>query len=129
MNQVYPVFVMQFPRTMPIAGSDEVMAYFSPERTYLRSRWQDIRVTEYPTKSLVGLIVPTIFSVETFWESGFSIDFPSGTRFAYAGDIVNALIKSKNYKTAFEFDVEFDELGMFAFKPENYEPVLNTKPA
>jgi len=88
-------------RTIAIQNSDEVMAMLGTPGAYYRGRWEDVKITgvskdkEVPLevrKSLVGLIIPTIFTKEKIEEqTGLKFPVPDQSRLAYTADVISVL--------------------------------------
>jgi len=98
-------------RTITIPGSDEVMATLGSPGTYYRGKWQDVRITKVGEdedtpldvrKSLVGLIVPTIFSKEQIEAQTKAKKFPApaGSRLAYAPNVIEVLRSAGKHEEA-----------------------------
>jgi hypothetical protein len=120
--------------TIPIQGSDEVMAMLSSRCVFYRGKWQKIRVTRPGTDentpieirdSLVGLVIPTIFTKESLEEQIHNtLSIPAGSRLAYAVDVINALHSAEKYKAMERLrSLCPSSLDMYVFEKETYELV------
>lgn len=118
--------------TMRIMNSDEVMAPAGELGTFLRGKWENIRVTgvspdeQTPLcvrKSLVGLVVPTIFTKEKFEsQGGRGLPIPPGSRLAYAPDVIEVLIAAGKREEAEQLRMVVpNPLDMYVFENGIYE--------
>ncbi len=121
-------------RTVMIPGSDEVMAIFGDFKTFYRGRWQNVRVIKIGEaedtplnvrKSLVGLIIPTIFSKEEIEaQTGAEFPIPKGSRLAYPLDVIKVLKSSSKHEAAKQLrGIVPDPLDMYVIEKEIYELV------
>lgn len=121
-------------RTVRIPGSDEVMAMFGGFETFYKGKWQNVKVTEIGEaedtpldvrKSLVGLIIPTIFSKEEIEvQTGAKFPIPKGSRLAYSPDVIDVLKSSGNHKEAKQLgEIVPDPFDMYVIEEEIYELV------
>lgn len=123
-------------RTVMLHGSTngEVLAMFGEPGHFYRGKWVNVRVTgiskdeDTPLevrKSLVGLIIPTIFTKERIEEqTGAKFPIPEGSRLAYA-DNVRGILKAKGKKEEAEQLRKIcpDSLDMYVLEKEIYELV------
>jgi len=122
-------------RTIIIHGSDkEVMAMFGQSGHYYRGRWQNVKITgiddneEIPLdvrKSLVGLVIPTIFTKEQIEsETGKTFPITERSRLAYSQDVISALKKTGKLKEANQLiQLLPEQLDMYYLKEEIYKLV------
>lgn len=121
-------------RTITIHGSDEVMAMFVQSGTFYRGKWENIRVTHVGTdentplevrRSLVGLVIPTIFTKEQIEKQiGAEISIPSESRLAYALDVIGALKSAGKNEAAKQLEgVAPTPLDMYVIEKEIYSLV------
>lgn len=87
--------------------SDEDSFQFGKPGTFRSGKREDVRVTgvgvsEYIPleirRSLVGLVVPTVFTKERLVEQGEYLDIPDGSRLSYSLDVVRALEEAGKYE-------------------------------
>ncbi len=99
--------------TITIHGSEEVMAALSDLGTFYRGKWQDVQIKDVSKdedtplnvrKSLVGLIVPTIFGKEQLESQGVNLQIPENSRLAYVPDVVDVLKSAEKYDAASELE-------------------------
>jgi len=118
-------------RTIAIGRSDEVMAMFGRPGEFYKGKWQDIRVTEVSAdedvplevrRSLVGLIVPTIFEKEKIEkQTGVNFSIPKGSRLAYSPDVVDVLRSAGKHGAAEQLEaVVPSPLDMYVFEEGIY---------
>ncbi len=121
-------------RTVRIMGSQDVMAQFGSPETFYRGRWQNVKVTEIGPdedtplevrRSLVGLVVPTIFTKESIEEqTGVEFPIPAGSRLAYTPDVVEALNRAGKVNEAVQLStISPLPLDMYALEGGIYVPV------
>lgn len=121
-------------RTVRIHGSDEVMAMFGDFETFYRGKWQNVRVIKIGEakdtpldvrKSLVGLIIPTIFSKEEIEaQTGAQFPIPKGSRLAYSPDVIEILKSSGKHEEAKQLgEIVPDPFDMYVIEEGIYELV------
>ena len=121
-------------RTVIIHGSDEVLAMYGTPGHFYRGKWQKICVTGVsPDKdtplelrrSLVGLVIPTIFTKERIEEqTGTSFPIPDGSRLSYSSDVIDALRSLGRNSEARQLESACPSpLDMYVFEKEIYELV------
>ena len=121
-------------RTIPIRGSEDVMAMFGTPGTFYRGKWQDIKVTKISEdedtplsirKSLVELVIPTIFSKEQIEkQTGAKFPISTGSRLAYSSDVIEILKSNKKYEEAKQLEsISPDSLDMYVIEKEIYSLV------
>ncbi len=121
-------------RTVTIHGSDEVMAMYGIPGTFYRGKWENVRVTQVGTdedtplevrESLVGLVIPTIFTKERIEEqTGATFPIPKESRLAYSPDIIEALKSAEKHEVAKQLEnVAPNPLDMYVIEKEIYELV------
>ena len=121
-------------RTTAIQGSDEVLARWGHSGHFYRGKWEDVKVTEISTdeetplevrKSLVGLIVPTIFTKEQIEaQTSASLPIPEESRLAYAPDVIEVLSLNGKHEEADQLKkIIPNPLDMYVFERETYELV------
>ena len=119
-------------RTVRIHGSNEVMAGFGVPGTFYRGKWQNVKITKVGAdedtplevrKSLVGLVVPTIFTKERIEEqTGAKFPIPKDSRLAYALDVIEALKSAGRDEAAKQLQmVSPNQLDMYVIEPDIYE--------
>jgi len=117
-----------------IIGSDEVMAMFGVLGTFYRGKWQKVKVTEVGTdentplevrKSLVGLVVPTIFTKEGIeQQTGATFPIPKGSRLAYSSDVIETLKSAGRDQAAKQLkSIVPHPLDMYVFERGIYEVI------
>jgi hypothetical protein len=120
----------------PKDQEQEVMAPFG-DYGYYKGKWENIKVkrigldTRTPLeirKSLVGLVVRTIFTRESIEkQTGQEFLIPPGCRLAYPSDVVKALQDAGKYDAAEKLrrlTTESDKYSyMYVFEKEIYEVV------
>jgi hypothetical protein len=121
-------------RTIAIQNSDEVMAMYGIPGTFYRGKWERIKVTQIGEdedtplkvrKSLVGLIIPTIFTKESIeGQTGITFPIPNESRLAYSPDVIEALRLAQRHEAAEQLArVAPSPLDMYVFEREIYELV------
>ena len=121
-------------RTVTIHGSDEVMAILGTPGTFYRGKWQNVKVTGVGPdentplevrKSLVGLVIPTIFTKERIEEqTGATFPIPKESRLAYSPDVIDALKSAGKPEAAEQLEiVAGNPLDMYVLEREIYELV------
>ncbi len=121
-------------RTVVIHGSDEVMAMFGAPGTFYRGKWENVKVIQIGTdkdtplevrKSLVGLVIPTIFTKERIEEQAkATFPIPKESRLAYSQDVIGTLKSAGRHEAAKQLeDVTFNPLDMYVLEREIYEYV------
>ncbi len=121
-------------RTVIIHGSDEVMAIFGVSGTFYRGKWEKVKVTqigedeETPLevrKSLVGLVIPTIFTKERIEEqTGASFPISKESRLAYSPDVISTLQSAGRNEAAKQLrDIAPNPLDMYVLEGGIYELV------
>lgn len=121
-------------RTITIHGSDEVMAMFGQPGTFYRGKWQNVRITktgldeETPIEvrnSLVGMIIPTIFSKEQIEkQTGATFPIPKESMLAYCLDVIEILKSAGKTNEAEQLrKVAPSPLDMYIIEKEIYEAV------
>jgi hypothetical protein len=119
-------------RTIYLHGSNEVMAMFGESGIFYRGRWQDIIVTGIGSddniplslrKSLVGLVIPTIFSKESIEEqTGTIFPIPKESRLAYSSDVARILNNDGKIDAARILEESAKHpLDMYIFERDIYE--------
>ena len=124
---------MKLERTTPIPESDEVMAMCGDPMVSYRGKWQNIKITkvsddeELPLdvrESLVGLIIPTIFTKEQLESKGVKLSISDDSRLAYVDDVVNVLENAGKNKDAEQLEKRYpDFLDMYVAEGGIYELV------
>lgn len=120
--------------TPMIHGSDKVMAPFGEVGIFYRGKWENVKVTQVGPdkdtplevrKSLVGLVIPTIFTkedIEKQTKSTFPI--PKDSRLAYASDVIEILKSSGKNEAANQLKkITPDFLDMYILEKDIYELV------
>ena len=120
-------------RTIIIHGSDEVMAMLGSSGALYRGKWRDIKVTKVGEdkdtpldvrKSLVGLIIPTIFDKQQLESQGVSLEIPDNSRLAYSTDVIKALKSAGKHEEANQLEgITPSHLDMYVFEEGIYELV------
>ena len=121
-------------RTVMIVGSDEVMAMFGESGTFYRGKWQNVKVTRVGRdedtplevrKSLVGLVIPTIFTKEAIEkQTGATFPIPKRSRLAYSPDVIEALRSAGKDEAARQLKgVAPNSLDMYVLETGIYELV------
>jgi len=121
-------------RTIAIQNSDEVMAMYGTSGTFYRGKWERIKVTQIGEdedtpltvrKSLVGLIIPTIFIKEGIEaQTGITFPIPQESRLAYSPDVIEALRSAGRHEAVEQLErVAPNPLDMYVFEREIYELV------
>src|SRR3989344_3803377 len=121
-------------RTVIIHGSDEVLAMFGSKETFYKGKWERVKVTQIGPdentpleirKSLVGLVIPTIFTKESIEEqTGASFSIPEGSRLAYPIDVIEALNSAGKEEVARQFkELVPGQLDMYVLEKGIYELV------
>ncbi|MBU3913197.1 MAG: hypothetical protein KKE50_03835 [Nanoarchaeota archaeon] len=121
-------------RTVIIHGSDEVMAMYGIPGTFYRGKWERVKVTQISTdedtplevrKSLVGLVIPTIFTKERIEEqTGATFPIPKESRLAYSPDVIEALKSAGRDEAAEQLrGVAPNPLDMYVLEKGIYELV------
>ena len=119
-------------RTIAIQNSEEVMAMFGESGTFYRGKWEKVKVTKVGIdedtplevrKSLVGLVIPTIFTKERIEEqTGVTFPIPDESRLAYSLDVISTLNSAGKYKAAKQLkNISPNALDMYVFEKEIYE--------
>ncbi len=119
-------------KTIAIQDSDEVMAGFGSSGNFYRGKWQNVKVTQIGTdentsleirKSLVGLVIPTIFIKERIEEQiGATLPIPKESRLAYSSDVIGALKFAGKYEAAKQLEEKCSNpFDMYVFEKEIYE--------
>ena len=118
-------------RTIDIHNSDEVFAPLGDSGTFFRGKWQKIKITEIVKdedvpfevrKSLVGLIVPTIFEKQQLDSQGVDLHLPDNSRLSYCTDVVEVLKSAKKYEEADILEaISIYPLDMYVFENGTYE--------
>ncbi len=121
--------------TVKIQGTEEVLAMVENPGTFYRGKWEKIRVTQVskdedtPLKvreSLVGLVIPTIFTKERF-EEQTGVRHPNltnGARLTYVPKVIEALESAGKNEAARQLRKKCpDPLDMYIFEREIYEPI------
>lgn len=114
-----------------IDGSDEVKATLGSWGTSYRGRWQNVRVIKVGKdentplevrKSLVGLIIPTIFDGQQINLQGIDIGIPDNSRLAYASSVIDALRSAGRHEEADQLkEMAPNPLHMYVFEDGTYE--------
>jgi hypothetical protein len=122
-------------RTIPIGLN--ILAKLGNDK-YFTGRWQDVKITKvsekrkkkrkdlplFIRKSLVGLIIPTVFSQEQLELQNADITIPDNSRLAYISDIIEALRTAKKYKKAQQLEkIAPEDLHMYVIEEEIYSLV------
>ena len=121
-------------KTVMIHGSDEVLAPLASYGTFYRGKWENIRVIGViddendaleVRKSLVGLIVPTIFTKERIEEqTRASFPIPEGSRLAYSSDVIDVLKSAGKNSAAKQLEeIIPNAFDMYVFEKGIYELV------
>ena len=121
-------------RTVTIHESDEVMAMYGVPGTFYRGKWEKVRVTQVGTdedtplevrKSLVGLVIPTIFTKERIEEqTGVTFPIPKESRLAYSPDVIGVLKSAGRNEAAKQLEgIAPNPLDMYVLEREIYELV------
>ena len=121
-------------RTVAIQNSSEVMAMCGILGTFYRGKWERVKVTQVGSdedtplevrKSLVGLVIPTIFTKETIEEqTGATFPIPKESRLAYSPDVIEALKFAGRHEAAKQLEgVAPNPLDMYVLEREIYELV------
>jgi hypothetical protein len=121
-------------RTVTINGSDEVMAMYGIPGTFYRGKWEKVRVTQIGVdedtplevrKSLVGLVIPTIFTKERIEEqTGVSFPIPKESRLAYSPDVIDVLKSAGRHDAAKQLEgIAPNPLDMYVLERETFELV------
>ncbi len=121
-------------RTITIHGSDEVMAMFGDSEAFYRGKWENVRVTQVGKdedtplevrKSLVGLVIPTIFTKERIEkQTGVTFPIPEGSRLAYSPDVIEVLKSAGRPEAARELEIVTpNPFDMYVLERESYELV------
>ncbi|MEK6945800.1 MAG: hypothetical protein AABW63_03330 [Nanoarchaeota archaeon] len=124
-------------RTIIIHGSDEVLAMFGKPGFFYKGRWEKVKITQIGTdkdtplevrKSLVGLVIPTIFTKEGIEkETGATFPIPEGSRLAYSQDVTDVLESNGRIEEARQLrSVAPEPLDMYVIEKEIYEVVDST---
>ncbi|MCH7562071.1 MAG: hypothetical protein IIC67_12070 [Thaumarchaeota archaeon] len=118
-------------RTTIINDSDEVMAMLGSSGELYRGKWRDIKVTKVGEdkdtpldvrKSLVGLIIPTIFDKQQLESQGIKLEIPDDSRMAYATDVIDKLKSAGKHEEANQLEeIAPDLLDMYVFEEGTYE--------
>ena len=120
--------------TVMIHGSDEVLAEVGTPGHFYRGKWERVKVTQIGTdedtplevrKSLVGLVIPTIFTKERIEEqTGVTFPIPKESRLAYSPDVVEVLNTAGRHEAAEQLKkIASDPLDMYVFENGIYELV------
>ena len=113
-------------------NDDEVYAACGAPNIFLRTRREKIRVTGVATdehtplvvrESLVGLVIPTIFTKEGLeWQIGSMLPIPNGSRLSYAPVVISVLKSAGKIDSARELEKVIPRpLDMYVFEREIYE--------
>jgi len=113
--------------TIPIKGSDDVLAPAGIGSTFIRTRRQTIMVTNLSEDSktpanvktaLIGMKISTIFTKEHF---PALIEVPAHSRFAYASEVIEALEADGETEAAEDLRiVASNKLDMYVFTPGTF---------
>lgn len=110
------------------------MAMFAEQETFYRGKWQNVKITKVGEdentplnvrKSLVGLVIPTIFSKEEIEaQTGSKFLIPKGSRLAYSPDVIEILKSSGKHEAAKQLrEIVPNPLDMYIIEKEIYELV------
>lgn len=119
-------------KTLAIMNSDQVLAPVGNFGTFLRGKCEKVLVTRVGPdektplcirESLVGLVVPTIFTKEQFEEqAGGTLNIPKGSRLSYAPDVIEVLVNAGKNEEAEQLRMVVpNPLDMYVFEPEIYK--------
>ena len=122
------------PGTIRIMDSPDVMAPFGRPNTFYRGRWKNVQITQVGPdeqtpievrKSLVGLVIPTIFTKESIEEqTGAQFPIPKGSRLAYASDVIKVLGDSGKTEDARKLsEIAPSTFDMYVLEDGIYAPV------
>jgi hypothetical protein len=96
-------------RDIRIRGSNKTQAQLSSEGEFYRGEWQDIIVTGLDPEenvplnirqSLIGLVIPTVFTAQILREQGVELSIPEESRLAYSNDIIGIFHRSDKAQEA-----------------------------
>ena len=121
-------------KTISICNSEEVLAVLGTSGTLYRGKWQNIKVTQIGKddyvpfevrKSLVGLVVPTIFEKSQSELQGVDLYLPDNSRLSYCGDVVKVLKSAEKFQEATwleaivsnPLDIDIFEEGIYNLYP------------
>ena len=117
-------------KTIPIGNSEEVFAALGTPGTFYRGKWQGIKITQIGKdddvpfevrKSLVGLIVPTIFGKSQLELQGVDLHLPDNSRLSYCMDIVESLKSAEKFWEATWLEaIVSNPLDMYIFEEGIY---------
>lgn len=121
-------------RTVAIQNSNEVMAMYGVPGTFYRGKWEKVKVTRVGTdedtplevrKSLVGLVISTIFTKERIEEqTGVTFPIPKESRLAYSPDVIGVLKSAGRHEATKQLEgVAPNPLDMYVLEKEIYELV------